>query len=69
LNKLFRLWNNHILHVTIVALVATLIAAACSSTARAQTAPDIFHRDFGDTKCYYTINAATGDVGTLSCVK
>lgn len=45
------------------------IAIACSAPARAQTTPDIYHRDFGTTKCYYTMISATGDVGALSCVK
>lgn len=45
------------------------IAIACSAPARAQTAPDIYHRDFGATTCYYTTSAATGDVIALSCAK
>lgn len=58
------------LAITIWAVdLAIILSTACSAPARAQSTPDIFHRDFGDTKCYYTINAATGDVGTLSCVK
>lgn len=48
---------------------AGAVAIACSAPARAQTSPEILHRDFGGTTCYYTINATTGDVGTLSCVK
>ena len=69
MRTLFRLWNGYILHATAAILAVTIVAVACSAPARAQSTPDIFHRDFGDTKCYYTINAATGDVGTLSCVK
>lgn len=50
--------------------VITYLVSACSSPARAQSAaPDIYHRDFGTTTCYYTMNSATGDVGALSCVK
>lgn len=58
-----KLWIIH------VVWVAATVAIACSSTARAQSAPDIGHRDFGDTTCYYTTSAATGDVTALSCVK
>ena len=55
---------------SIVALgFAGAIAIACSGPARAQSAPDIYHRDFGATTCYYTMNSTTGDVGALSCVK
>ncbi len=55
---------------TIVAVgLVGAVAIACSAPARAQTVPDIYHRDFGATTCYYTIESRTGEVGTLSCVK
>ena len=54
----------------IISIGLSFVFASCAARADAQTAaPDIYHRDFGATTCYYTMSTATGDVGTLSCVK
>lgn len=54
----------------IIAVGLSFVFASCAARADAQTAvPDISHRDFGATTCYYTLDSRTGDVGTLSCVK
>jgi hypothetical protein len=54
----------------LVGCVAMYVMIACSSSARAQAeTPDIYHRDFGTTTCYYALNSTTGEVGALSCVK
>jgi len=57
-----------LLMVIVIAIWLSFLFASCSSLADAQTPPDILHRDFGATTCYYTISA-NGDVSALSCVK
>lgn len=52
----------------IIAVGLSFVFASCASRADAQTPfPAIYHRDFGATTCYYTMNNA--DVIALSCVK
>jgi hypothetical protein len=53
----------------LVSIGFSFVFASCAARADAQTAPDIYHRDFGATTCYYATNSQTGEVAALSCVR